>query len=319
MLQLRPRNVAPTLESFQSGCRAGECAEHCWLAISLAPACGRVAGAIAGGLHGARTTHAARPLDERRIPRQLATDASIDDREVAQFSRSGQRDWWDERGADAHAAPAQSGAARLYPRSGVASFRRATPSGSTASRACASSISAAAAGILSEPLARLGARVVGADPSAENIAVARAHATAPGLAIDYRCTTAEALADAGERFDLVLAMEVVEHVADLDLFVRRAAEMVKPGGLMIARHHQPHVQELRPRDRRRPNMCSAGCRAAPIVGQVRHAGRTRERDGGGGLRAIDGIGVIYDIARRRLAALARHGRELHADGGGGRE
>src|SRR6202011_2564290 len=55
-----------------------------------------------------------------------------------------------------------------------------------------------------------------------------------GVAIDYRVTTAEALADAGERFDLVLAMEVVEHVADLSLFIRRCAEMVKPGGLMIA-------------------------------------------------------------------------------------
>jgi 2-polyprenyl-6-hydroxyphenyl methylase/3-demethylubiquinone-9 3-methyltransferase len=88
-------------------------------------------------------------------------------------------------------------------------------------------------GILSEPLARLGAQVVGADPSEENIAVATAHAQEGGLSIDYRATTAEALADAGERFDIVLAMEVVEHVADLSLFVRRCAEMVKPGGLMI--------------------------------------------------------------------------------------
>ena len=55
-----------------------------------------------------------------------------------------------------------------------------------------------------------------------------------GLTIDYRATTAEALADAGERFDIVLAMEVVEHVADVDLFVRRCGEMVKPGGMMIA-------------------------------------------------------------------------------------
>ena len=89
------------------------------------------------------------------------------------------------------------------------------------------------AGILSEPLARLGATVVGADPAAANIAAAKLHAAATGLAIDYRVTTAEALADLGERFDLVLAMEVVEHVADLALFVKRCAEMVKPGGLMI--------------------------------------------------------------------------------------
>jgi 2-polyprenyl-6-hydroxyphenyl methylase / 3-demethylubiquinone-9 3-methyltransferase len=88
-------------------------------------------------------------------------------------------------------------------------------------------------GILSEPIARLGASVVGADPAAANIAAARLHAEAQGLAIDYRETTAEALADAGERFDVVLAMEVVEHVADLTLFVRRCAEMVKPGGLMV--------------------------------------------------------------------------------------
>src|SRR5438874_9834103 len=88
-------------------------------------------------------------------------------------------------------------------------------------------------GILSEPLARLGAQLTGADPAAANIAAARLHAEQARLAIDYRATTAEALADAGERFDLVLAMEVVEHVADLGLFVQRCAEMVKPGGLMI--------------------------------------------------------------------------------------
>jgi 2-polyprenyl-6-hydroxyphenyl methylase/3-demethylubiquinone-9 3-methyltransferase len=89
-------------------------------------------------------------------------------------------------------------------------------------------------GILSEPLARLGAAVVGADPSTANIEAAKVHAAQSRLAIDYRATTAEALADAGERFDLVLAMEVVEHVADVMLFVARCAEMVNPGAVMIA-------------------------------------------------------------------------------------
>jgi 2-polyprenyl-6-hydroxyphenyl methylase / 3-demethylubiquinone-9 3-methyltransferase len=89
-------------------------------------------------------------------------------------------------------------------------------------------------GVLSEPLARLGANITGADPAERNIAAAKLHAEQGGLAIDYRATTAEALADAGERFDIVLAMEVVEHVADVKLFVTRCAEMVKPGGLMIA-------------------------------------------------------------------------------------
>jgi 2-polyprenyl-6-hydroxyphenyl methylase/3-demethylubiquinone-9 3-methyltransferase len=89
-------------------------------------------------------------------------------------------------------------------------------------------------GILSEPLARLGAQVVGADPSAENIAIARAHAEGAGVEVDYRATTAEELAAANERFDVVLAMEVVEHVADVNAFVATCGSMVKPAGLLIA-------------------------------------------------------------------------------------
>jgi len=89
-------------------------------------------------------------------------------------------------------------------------------------------------GLLSEPLARLGAEMVGADPAEANIEAARLHAAEGGLAVDYRATTAEALAEAGERFDIVLAMEVVEHVADVNLFVALTGAMVKPGGLMVA-------------------------------------------------------------------------------------
>ena len=89
-------------------------------------------------------------------------------------------------------------------------------------------------GLLSEPLARLGAGMVGVDPSETNIEAAKQHAEQSGLAIDYRCTTAEDLAEADEQFDIVLAMEVVEHVSDVPLFVASCADMVKPGGLMIA-------------------------------------------------------------------------------------
>jgi len=88
-------------------------------------------------------------------------------------------------------------------------------------------------GLLSEPLARLGASVVGADPAEANIAAARLHAGRSEIAVDYRATTAEALADDGEKFDIVLAMEVIEHVADVNLFIARCAEMVKPGGFMV--------------------------------------------------------------------------------------
>ena len=89
-------------------------------------------------------------------------------------------------------------------------------------------------GILSEPLARMGARVTGVEPAAENIAVARAHAEAEGLEIDYIHGLAEDLAAAGRGFDVVLAMEVVEHVPDVPGFVKVAASLVRPGGLFGA-------------------------------------------------------------------------------------
>ena len=88
-------------------------------------------------------------------------------------------------------------------------------------------------GLVAEPLARLGAAVVGADPAPTNIAVARLHAEASGLSIDYRATTAEALAEAGESFDAVLALEVVEHVPDLRAFIAACARLTRPGGLVI--------------------------------------------------------------------------------------
>jgi 2-polyprenyl-6-hydroxyphenyl methylase/3-demethylubiquinone-9 3-methyltransferase len=88
-------------------------------------------------------------------------------------------------------------------------------------------------GLLSEPMARLGAEVVGADAAERNIPVARIHAEQSGLAIDYRHTTAEALAEAGERFDVVLNMEVVEHVADPQAYLNACAALLKPGGLMV--------------------------------------------------------------------------------------
>ena len=94
-------------------------------------------------------------------------------------------------------------------------------------------MSAAAAACLSEPLARLGATVVGLDPAPTNIAVARRHAERSGLAIDYREEEVEDVARRGERFDLVLAMEVVEHVADVPAFVGACCRAVKPGGLLV--------------------------------------------------------------------------------------
>ena len=88
-------------------------------------------------------------------------------------------------------------------------------------------------GLLSEPMARLGAAVVGADAAERNIPVARVHAEQQGLTIDYRHTSAEALAEAGESFDVVLNMEVVEHVADPQAYLAACRALLKPGGLMV--------------------------------------------------------------------------------------
>lgn len=161
-------------------------------------------------------------------PRQT----SIDDAEVERFSRHA-GDWWLPRGP--MAALHKFNPVRLaYIRDQAAArFQR-----DAKKLDCLDGLRildiGCGGGILSEPLARIGADVVGADPAAENIEAARAHAQASGVAVDYRATTAEQLAQAKERFDIVLAMEVVEHVTDVKGFVAACASMVKPGGLMIA-------------------------------------------------------------------------------------
>ena len=89
-------------------------------------------------------------------------------------------------------------------------------------------------GLLSEPMARLGFEVTGVDASERNIGAAKAHAAAQGLAIEYLCSTVETLlAEDGAPFDLILNMEVIEHVADPAAFLRDCTRLVAPGGLMI--------------------------------------------------------------------------------------
>ena len=88
-------------------------------------------------------------------------------------------------------------------------------------------------GLLCEPMKRLGAQVVGADAGEKNIMIAQNHAERVGLDIDYRATTSEALAADGEQFDVVLNMEVIEHVNDIQLYLESCAALVKPGGIMF--------------------------------------------------------------------------------------
>jgi 2-polyprenyl-6-hydroxyphenyl methylase / 3-demethylubiquinone-9 3-methyltransferase len=158
--------------------------------------------------------------------------SSVDHTEIERFSRYA-ASWWDTRGP--MAALHKFNPVRLgYVRDQVAANFQRDPKKLGCLKGLRLLDIGCGGGILSEPLARLGAEMVGADPSADNIAVARTHAEAAGVAVDYRVTTAEELAAAKERFDVVLAMEVVEHVADVDAFVATCTMMVKPGGLMIA-------------------------------------------------------------------------------------
>jgi 2-polyprenyl-6-hydroxyphenyl methylase/3-demethylubiquinone-9 3-methyltransferase len=157
--------------------------------------------------------------------------SSIDPTEVERFSRIA-AEWWDPKGkfAPLHRFnPVRLGFIREQ---ALARFGR-----DGAQRAPFEGLAlldiGCGGGLLCEPMRRLGFAVTGVDASARNIATAAAHAAEQGLSIDYRASTAEALLADGERFDVVLNMEVVEHVADPAAYMRDCARLLKPGGLMI--------------------------------------------------------------------------------------
>ena len=165
------------------------------------------------------------------MKREAKQDGTVDAAEIAHFDALAES-WWDPRG-EMRALHMINPVRLGYIRNAACRHFGRDPKALDCLRDLRILDIGCGAGILSEPLARIGAAVVGADAAATNIEVAKLHAARSGLDIDYRNVAAEALADAGERFDIVLAMEVVEHVADVDLFVRRCAEMVKAGGLMV--------------------------------------------------------------------------------------
>jgi 2-polyprenyl-6-hydroxyphenyl methylase / 3-demethylubiquinone-9 3-methyltransferase len=159
------------------------------------------------------------------------TDTTINDAEVEKFSRMAE-EWWDPKGKfkPIHKFnPVRLGYIREHALLHFAldgAKRRPLEGLKILDIGCGG-------GLLSEPLARLGASVTGADAAERNIAIARLHAEQSGLDIDYRATTAEALAEAGEQFDIVLNMEVVEHVDNVPLYMKSCAALVRPGGLMF--------------------------------------------------------------------------------------
>ncbi|MBG6177749.1 2-polyprenyl-6-hydroxyphenyl methylase/3-demethylubiquinone-9 3-methyltransferase [Labrenzia sp. EL_208] len=159
------------------------------------------------------------------------TAGTIDEDEVARFSAMAS-EWWDPTGKfkPLH----KFNPVRLaYIKQEVCKKFGRDPKASDAFKGLRFLDIGCGGGLLSEPMARLGAEVVGADPSETNIKIATLHMRESGLKIDYRAETAEDLAAAGETFDIVLNMEVVEHVADVPLFLESTGSMVRPGGLMF--------------------------------------------------------------------------------------
>ena len=156
--------------------------------------------------------------------------ASVDPDEIAKFAALA-GEWWDPAGkfAPLH----RLNPARLtFIRDRIAAHAGRDPLGERPLAGLRVLDIGCGGGLLCEPLTRLGAQVTGIDAAEANVAAAARHAAEAGLDIDYRHTTAEALAASGNPFDLVLNMEVVEHVADVAAFLEASAALVAPGGAM---------------------------------------------------------------------------------------
>jgi 2-polyprenyl-6-hydroxyphenyl methylase/3-demethylubiquinone-9 3-methyltransferase len=158
-----------------------------------------------------------------------ATGATIRPEEAAHFGKLA-AEWWDPKGSSAmlhKLNPVRLG----FLRTAIDSHFAADPKALKPLAGCRALDVGCGAGLLAEPLARLGATVTAVDAAPENIAAARAHAEAGGLAIDYRCGELGALGLTG--FDLVTSMEVIEHVADKPAFVAGLVATVAEGGLLV--------------------------------------------------------------------------------------
>ena len=163
--------------------------------------------------------------------REFAGSRSVDQREVDRFDRLA-RDWWDSNGpmrALHRINPLRLTFIRDETCAHFGRDRRETFAFAGLSMLDVG----CGAGLLSEPMARLGGAVTALDPSTRNIEAARHHAAEGALAIDYRTETVEAVAGRGETFDVVIAMEVVEHVREVDAFIDACGRTVRPGGLLF--------------------------------------------------------------------------------------
>lgn len=169
------------------------------------------------------------------MPRSAVRSSSIDPEEIARFDALA-GDWWDEDGPMAQLHKLNP--IRLaYIRDRICAHHGREAAGRTPLRGLRILDIGCGGGLLSEPLARMGADVTGIDLAPAHIEGARRHATEASLDIDYRLASVDDLVDGVDRFDLVCAMEVVEHVPDQPAFLKSAASLVKPaaaGGLVMA-------------------------------------------------------------------------------------
>jgi len=162
----------------------------------------------------------------------FATGSSVDRDEVARFAAMAEK-WWDPKGDFAPLHKFNPVRLQFIRDQAAARFGR-DPRARRPFEGLSLLDIGCGGGLLSEPMCRLGFEVTAVDASARNIGTARAHAEPQGLAIDYRCATAEQLeAEGAGPFDVVLNMEVIEHVADPGEYLRTCARLLKPGGLMI--------------------------------------------------------------------------------------
>jgi 2-polyprenyl-6-hydroxyphenyl methylase/3-demethylubiquinone-9 3-methyltransferase len=166
-----------------------------------------------------------------QIEAETRRNSSLDESEVRHFQGLA-GEWWDETGRF-RGLHAFNPARVNFIVEDVRRWRGAPPDSGRPFQGLAFLDIGCGGGILSEPLARLGAAVTGIDPVAETVSVAAAHANAQGLPINYRAVTAEDLAAERAVFDVVIASEVVEHVADLPSFLRTCRALCKPGGIFI--------------------------------------------------------------------------------------
>ena len=158
------------------------------------------------------------------------TTATLDRAEIDRFARLAS-EWWDAGGK--FRALHRIGPARLAFLRDELVRHFARPPGMRPLEGLSLLDVGCGGGLISEPLARLGARVTGLDPAAENIEAARRHAAGERLAIDYRAGRAEDLLAEGSTFDALMCLEVVEHVPDPAAFLKVCAGLVRPGGLML--------------------------------------------------------------------------------------